>query len=288
VLNESRTPQAYWRTLLILGRASNVPTVWSNCLAGWLLGGGGNWGQLGFLFLGATLLYIGGMFLNDAFDVEFDRQHRHERPIPSGAITLNEVWAWGVGWLALGLLCLAFAGKATFFLGVLLVIAILLYDAIHKAVSFSPVFMALCRVLLYLVAASTSVAGVTGLALWSALALGCYIIGLSYLAKRESTGFVVRGWPLGFLAAPLLLAALTNGPGYGFAAFVTGTLLALWCWRSLTYAYRTANRNVGLSVNGLLAGIVLVDLVAVDGEFVAVFVVLFVVARLGQRFIPAT
>ena len=29
------------RTLLVLGRASNLPTVWSNCFAGWLLGGGG-------------------------------------------------------------------------------------------------------------------------------------------------------------------------------------------------------------------------------------------------------
>ena len=29
------------RTLLILGRVSNLPTVWSNCLAGWLLDGGG-------------------------------------------------------------------------------------------------------------------------------------------------------------------------------------------------------------------------------------------------------
>src|SRR5213594_1545943 len=37
--------QPYWRTLLILGRASNVPTVWSNCLAGWLLGGGGSIGR---------------------------------------------------------------------------------------------------------------------------------------------------------------------------------------------------------------------------------------------------
>lgn len=265
-----------------------MPTVWSNCLAGWLLGGGGNWGHLGFLFLGATLLYIGGMFLNDACDAEFDRQHRRERPIPSGAISLNEVWAWGTGWLALGLLCLAFAGKTTFVLGVLLVIAILVYDVIHKAVSFSPVFMALCRVLLYLVAASTSAAGVTGLALWSALVLGGYIIGLSYLAKRESTGFTVRVWPLTLLAAPLLLAALINGPGHRLTALVTGALFALWCWRSLSYVYRPTNRNIGLSVNGLLAGIVLVDLVAVGGEFFPVFIVLFAAARVFQRFIPAT
>src|SRR5213075_1303788 len=82
---------SFLRTFLILGRVSNLPTVWSNCLAGWWLGGGGNSGMLPFLFAGVTLLYLGGMFLNDAFDVEFDRQHREERPIPSGRISLATV-----------------------------------------------------------------------------------------------------------------------------------------------------------------------------------------------------
>src|ERR1044071_7583847 len=90
------------RTLLILGRISNLPTVWSNCLAGWWLGGGGNFAKLPFLFPGVTLLYIGGMFLNDAFDAEFDRLHRKERPIPSGAISLQVVWRCGFTLLLLG------------------------------------------------------------------------------------------------------------------------------------------------------------------------------------------
>ena len=71
---------AYLRTLLILGRASNLPTVWSNCLAGWLLGGGGAPESFSLLILGSTLLYLAGMFLNDALDVQFDRQYRPERP----------------------------------------------------------------------------------------------------------------------------------------------------------------------------------------------------------------
>src|SRR5438105_11549728 len=93
-------------TFLVLGRVSNLPTVWSNCLAGWWLGGGGNFGNLPFLLAGATFLYVGGMFLNDAFDAEFDRRHRKERPIPSGMIALDSVWRWGLAWLALGALSL--------------------------------------------------------------------------------------------------------------------------------------------------------------------------------------
>ena len=91
------------RTLLVLGRVSNLPTVWSNCLAGWWLGGGGNFGRLPFLFLGVSLLYTAGMFLNDAFDEGFDRQRRAERPIPSGKISAPRVWLLGFGQLALGI-----------------------------------------------------------------------------------------------------------------------------------------------------------------------------------------
>src|SRR5437899_1088645 len=64
------------RTLLVLGRISNLPTVWSNCLAAWLLAGGGPWSRFAILGTGASFLYTGGMFLNDAFDVEFDRKYR--------------------------------------------------------------------------------------------------------------------------------------------------------------------------------------------------------------------
>src|SRR6187549_3121603 len=91
-----------FRTLLVLGRVSNLPTVWSNCLAGWWLGGGGNSVKLPFLLLGVSLLYVGGMFLNDAFDEPFDRQHRKERPIPSGKISAGLVWRWGFALLAVG------------------------------------------------------------------------------------------------------------------------------------------------------------------------------------------
>ena len=45
------------RTLLILGRVSNLPTVWSNALAGWWLGGGNNYWKLPLLLLGSEAEY---------------------------------------------------------------------------------------------------------------------------------------------------------------------------------------------------------------------------------------
>src|SRR5579862_5479534 len=175
-----------WRTLLILGRVSNLPTVWSNCLAGWWLGGGGTGRRFGLLCLGASCLYLAGMFLNDAFDAEFDRQHRQERPIPSGAISLSKVWGWGLGWLISGVLLTSLLGKTPMVLALVLCGCILLYDAIHKAITLSPVLMALCRLLLYLLGSAAGLHGVTGLAVWDGLALAAYVIGLSYLARKES------------------------------------------------------------------------------------------------------
>src|SRR5213593_2379279 len=115
---------SFLRTILILGRVSNLPTIWSNCLAGWWLGGDSHFDRLPFVLIGATLLYIAGMFLNDAFDVNFDRQYRKERPIPAGAITLNSVWLLGLAWLFLGVSILFWLGKLTGALGLTLVFCI--------------------------------------------------------------------------------------------------------------------------------------------------------------------
>jgi len=52
---------------LELARISNLPTAWTNVLAGWLLAGGQLQDQrLIWLLLGGSLLYSGGMILNDA------------------------------------------------------------------------------------------------------------------------------------------------------------------------------------------------------------------------------
>src|ERR1044071_2608032 len=132
------------RTLLVLGRVSNLPTVWSNCLAAWWLGGGGNYWKLPFLFLGIGLLYTGGMFLNDAFDEEFDRQRRQERPIPTGKITPRLVWQLGFVQLVAGIFLLLFCGQLAAGAAFLLALFILLYNFSHKFFTASPWLMGAC------------------------------------------------------------------------------------------------------------------------------------------------
>ena len=277
------------RTLLILGRASNLPTVWSNCLAGWLLGGGTGLGRLALLSAGATFLYLGGMYLNDAFDAQFDLQHRPERPIPAGNIHPASVWRWGLSWLFFGLIGLSLLGETTAILAVLLAICILIYDALHKIFAFSPVLMAACRFFLILAAASAPLNGEVGLSVWSALVLASYVVGLSYLARRESTHGALRYWPCFFLAAPVFLALVVNG--FHMRSILLIALSVIWMLVSLRHVFWAPQPNLGRAVSGLLAGIVLVDLLAVGGgapPITLAFLLLFFLALLFHRFIPAT
>jgi 4-hydroxybenzoate polyprenyltransferase len=281
----------YLRTLLVLGRVSNLPTVWSNCLAGWLIGGGGSLGVLLLLCGGATALYIGGMYLNDAFDVEFDRLNRSERPIPSGAISVGDVWGYGLSWLGLGLVLIYFFNTTTFTLAVALVFSILLYDAVHKAIAFSPVIMAACRFFLFALAASVGKNGVTGLSIWIALALASYIVGLSYVARSESNRGPIRYWPCILLAAPLFLAWLANEGDFRKQSLLLSVILLFWILRCLNHTFLASDKNIGRTVSGLLAGIVLVDLLASTGcgpAWSLLFALLFGSALIFQRYIPAT
>src|SRR5512134_2811173 len=129
------------KTLLELGRVSNLPTVISNVACGAVLGGGALLpGALAVTALSGALFYTGGMVLNDAFDADIDARERPERPIPSARATRGAVFRLGFALLAAGLAALvgaALTGLAAG--GLLLPLAglgtagfVVLYDRFHK------------------------------------------------------------------------------------------------------------------------------------------------------------
>ena len=280
------------RTLLVLGRVSNLPTVWSNCLAGWWLGGGGNFWKLPFLFLGVSALHGGGMFLNDAFDEEFDRQRRAERPIPSGKISAPLVWFLGFTQLALGIFLLSFCNQTAAVAAVWLAFFIMLYDFAHKIFTASPWVMGACRFCVYVIAGATGMNGVNGWPLFCGAALALYIVGLSYVARRENVREPVSPWPLLLLLAPVLLALAMNSGEFRKAALWISFVLALWLARCLRTTFFGGERNINWLVSNLGAGIVLVDWLAVAPQIrpltsVTVFLALFGLTKWFQKFIPA-
>ena len=287
---QTTTPTPRLRTLLVLGRISNLPTVWSNCLAAWLLNGGGNWIAFVLLCSGATLLYVGGMFLNDAFDADFDRQFRQERPIPSGQIAERDVWWIGGLLLFFGWLLLFMLGNTVALFATLLVVAIVLYDAVHKHTESAPFLMAACRFLLYFVAGAATLHALNESVFWHGLALGAYIVGLSFLARKESGSAKVSLIPLLFLLAPLLANACVN-PDRSALSWIAGAALLFWLGWCAREVFVQAKPNVGRVVAGLLAGIVLVDCAALPQLTVGMavtFLGMFLLALLMQRNIPAT
>ena len=280
------------RTLLVLGRVSNLPTVWSNCLAGWWLAGGGNFWKLPILLLGMSALYMGGMFLNDAFDAEFDRQRRSARPIPSGKIARLTVWRFGVAWLGLGVFCLMFLGLTATALALVLVACILIYNAAHKFITVSPWLMGVCRFWVYVIAGTTGAEGLGGWPVWCGAALGLYVVGLSYVARRETFRGPIPYWPLLLLAAPLALALLMDSGDAQKPALLMAVVLGLWVARCLRSIFLSGELNAGRTVSGLLAGIVFVDWLAIAPQcpqwLSAVMLTLFGTTVLLQRFVPAT
>ena len=276
------------RTLLVLARVSNLPTVWSNCLAAWLLAGGSSWDSFALLCVGATLLYTGGMFLNDAIDQGFDRRYRPERPIVAGQITAQAVWLLSALWLGAGWLIFCLLGSDALLFASILLVTIIAYDVIHKHTALAPVLMAACRFLLYLVAAAVVNGRSMQPVLAPAIALAAYIIGLSYLARGESTGKAALRWTLVLLFAPAIVACLAgkNVPWTLWVLVAVQLSWTLWClWPRKMSVLRWLPKGVA----GLLAGVALVDLVAAGAHgYPLVFIGLFLVAVLLQRIAPAT
>ncbi|MCB1227503.1 MAG: UbiA family prenyltransferase [Verrucomicrobiales bacterium] len=282
------------RPWLELARISNLPTVWTNVLAAWLLAGGG-WRdpRWGWLLIGGSLIYTAGMILNDVLDAAFDRQHRAERPIPRGAVSRRAA-AWGGGFcLVAGAGVMIGPGGAAWSWVLGLVAVVLLYDAYHKPWAGSVWIMGACRTMLYLSAAS-SVAESPLAVLAPALAIGAYVVGLSLVARREAPGAArgLAGLPPLLLLAPILLA-LAVGAKQGLSVLVLALAagLLIWVSRAISLMRRRPPATIGPAVGRLLAGIVWVDALAlapVQTGLSLAFVALVPLLMRWQRWVAAT
>lgn len=283
-----------------LGRVSNLPTVWTNTIAGAALAGGvGLDLKLALMLIAMSMFYIGGMFLNDAYDAQVDAAERPERPIPSGAVSRSEVFRAGYWLLGAAILLLLGIGAGEAFQpgtdgwpvlgGLLLAAAIVAYNRNHKDNPISPFVMGLCRVMVYFSAAWCMVTVIPiPVIVIAALAL-CHLIGLTYIAKQENLGQVHNLWPLLFFAIPIL---------YGLWHSLAGWAVTFWLLYCLTVAYalrflfRRHAGDIPRAVVTLIAAISLLDAMLValagHGSLAVLCVLAFALTLLLQRFVPGT
>lgn len=284
-----------WRTALKLGRVSNLPTVWTNTLAGAALVNPEFDALTVFIAAVAlSLLYIAGMFLNDVFDLEWDRRHQPGRPLVAGEAKVKEALGWSVAFLGLALALLAFTAEPDRKFPVLLGMAALvgliaLYDWKHKQWAVSPWLMGGCRLLVYLIAGATVGAWNQQLLIAGLCLLG-YIAGITYVARMEHLNALHGLWPVTLLFVPVgfvLYLGLNDVWSWLLAA-----ALLYWLARAVRRLMPGKQRRVPHAVGALLAGIALVDTAILTGlqqQGAALLAAgCFGLCLLGQRKIAAT
>ena len=283
------------RAFLVLGRVSNLSTVWSNGLCAWVLGGTGQGSVFTALLFGSSLMYVGGMYLNDYCDVKFDKEFRPERPIPSGQVSQRAVLLLTLGLLGSGYALVAWINLQVALLGALLLALIVTYNLVHKKTVLGVPLMAGCRTALYLVVGAASIGGLKMEVIWASVLMFFYVVGITSLARTESTD--------GSLSQVGLLGVLT--PLIGILVFGAmnslwlGTLVGLlivggWFFFAFSKAKVAGHLIVGKTIGPLLAGICLVDwaILSVMRQFSLItgvtLMAFFVIAIIAQRRIPAT
>lgn len=218
---------------LDLCRVSNLPTVWSNVLAASLLAMGG------FIIAPCLLLvvalsafYLAGMSFNDLCDLEHDREHRPDRPLPSGRITLSGARTLTLALFGTSLTLLAAAPHlAGLGGGALLMLAIVAYDLYHKGQPLSILVMASCRLLVYFTVA-LALTGEIGAWVWVAAVMQfVYVLAISLVARRESR----RPASTKRSAVPLMLSGIALLDG----AVLAVAIAPLWLLAGLSFALLT-------------------------------------------------
>ena len=277
--------------LLRLGRVSNLPTVWTNALAATAVAGGSPLSaRTVSVLVATTFFYVGGMYLNDAFDRHIDARERPTRPIPSGRISAPAVFGAGFAMLAVGVVLMALNGAPAGMAGLALAGTILLYDWRHKGNPLGPVLMGSCRALVY-IGAATAAVGSISVTVWVAgLAVLAHVVGLTYAAKQESLDRIDRLWPLAVLVLPLALGLPQFASGWAgmlaWLALAAANLLAVQELRR-----RSRPGAVPRSVAALIAAISLVDalfVATVSPAIAAACMAGYLVTRLLHRAIPGT
>ena len=206
------------KPFLDLCRVSNLATVWTNVLAAGVLSGAElRWQPFLVLLCSMSLLYSGGMSLNDVIDVSVDRVKKPFRPLPSGRISLPCASVFTAMLLTAGtaLLLLTPYPRAAAGGGLVLLAMIVAYDSYHKVHPFSVLLMAGCRLMVFVISAMALTGSVAFLAACAGLFQAFYVLVITLVARFENT----RKAPFSLPVIPLMIAGIS---------LLDGAAMAVW------------------------------------------------------------
>jgi len=225
------------------------------------------WPIVGVL-IGFSLFYVAGMYLNDAYDSEFDRIERPDRPIPAGKIKRTDVFVAAYGLVVLALLVFTAtriiasdahgSGSIAWLISCLLLITcIVLYNRHHRQNPVSPLILGLCRVMVLVTGSYALTAELPQPLLVAAIVLLCYSLGISYIARQDGATTALQLWPVLLLCAPLIFGFLhtPTSPLILIPVLLHAKLIALAAYLIHRGRPPDAPRAVAL----LIAGICLLD-----------------------------
>lgn len=317
------------KAFLAAARVANLPSVVSNVGLGSMLGfimtpfkdpKPEILADFALLATAGVLLCICGNLLNDFHDRAWDAKHRPERALPSGLFQPKIFLIAAIACGLVGMLLAFIASPLSGGVAVLIAACILIYTVWHKRSIWTVIPMALCRALLPVMAMlplldfsenSRNLALTPSLYIhihgwiYEALALlipfsalFLYLCGLTLHARHEALGIghTGGGWMAKFmlmLSIPTMaLFWVTSSPWVAWLAMLPA---AAW----LAFSMTRHRRPLSTHVSALLAGIPLLDWVAVLPCFIIPFVgisfyaalvppVAFIAGRWLQRIASAT
>ena len=195
-----------------LMRLANLPTIWSNIIVGFGIGFSSSkehnfsW----FVFIGLSLLYIGGIVLNDVFDNKYDYKEKLDKPICLGYVNITVATLIGYFSLIIGLIFTSLPtwinGKIISYeiiLSVAIIVSIYIYNKLHKKYLWSLFFMGIARFLVYIVSA-LSISGIAQNELFFVSILIFLYISLITIYGQTNNTLIGKLILFGFLSLFLL------------------------------------------------------------------------------------
>lgn len=258
---------ALWPYLRLM-RPPNLVTASADVLAGFAAGGLAAPQKLPWLLLATTVLYAGGVVLNDVFDARLDALERPERPIPSGHVTRRAAGVFGGVLLAGGVAAALIASLFSGAVAALIAACALLYNGWgkHRPVT-GAVNMGVCRglnLLLGLSAAPELFAHRWALALIPL----AYVAAITVVSRGE-----VRGGARSSGLAALALVGAVTAVLLAMAPLQSWMLLpflTLFAWRVLPPFWQAVRRpEPGVVQAAVRAGVL--GLIPLDATIAAAY-----------------